>query len=293
MNKILVTGSSGTIGRELLCLLKDTGDILAIDRVEPEERLDGIRYYTDDICTVHKMINEFNPDIVYHLAASFERVKETPEFYIVNKHDNLDAFHCVLENTHPQVFVYPSSYLVYRIDENGYLHSDIQPRNLIGSVKYYCERELEYYQKTHWRDTQIIIGRIYRSYGCGSRDVISRWIRSLLRDKPIELYGENTVLSYIYAADVALALSKLVEGVSEKFEVIDICDPAPCLSMGNIAKIVLQRLDKIPKLLKYVGNDKEVPERHLKCQNNCFINPTPIHLRAGIDKVIEYERGKL
>ena len=38
------------------------------------------------------------------------------------------------------------------------------------------------------------------------RDVISRWIRELIANKPIYLYKEEGIFDYIYAADSAKGL---------------------------------------------------------------------------------------
>lgn len=53
--------------------------------------------------------------------------------------------------------------------------------------------------------------RIFRVYGRGSRDVISRWVRAGLKDEPIEVYGRNNRFDYIFADDVAEGLIRLAE----------------------------------------------------------------------------------
>jgi nucleoside-diphosphate-sugar epimerase len=286
-----VTGSSGVIGCELLRLLKDTGDILAVDRVEPEERINGVEYLQADIGTDNIVkIKEFNPDIVYHLAASFERVDETPEFFAANKHDNLDAFHYILENTHPKVFVYPSSYLVYKKDIDGTLKNELYPRNLIGAVKLYCENTLKYYQKTHWTDTRIIIGRIYRSYGRGSNDIVSRWVRALLRNEQVTLCNPENKFNYIYAGDVAKSLINLANCIKSNFSTHDI--NARCEKMRDILHTIVCKLG-IPEDTNLINLVNEIIPEMNEFHKDANFSKSVTSIYDGIEKVIGYERSKL
>jgi carbamoyl-phosphate synthase large subunit len=56
-----------------------------------------------------------------------------------------------------------------------------------------------------------VSARIFRGYGKNSRDVISRWIRNLLNDEPINVYKPEGLFDYIYAADTAEGLIRLAE----------------------------------------------------------------------------------
>ena len=60
----------------------------------------------------------------------------------------------------------------FKIDENARL----DPRNLIGASKLYHEKELKLFQQYN-KSKEINILRIFRGYGCGSNDVVSRWVR--------------------------------------------------------------------------------------------------------------------
>ena len=40
---------------------------------------------------------DFNPEVIIHLAAAFERSEETPEFWGVNWHDNMLVSHNVVD----------------------------------------------------------------------------------------------------------------------------------------------------------------------------------------------------
>ena len=56
-----------------------------------------------------------------------------------------------------------------------------------------------------------VSARIFRVYGRGSRDVVSRWIRSLTQapDLPLTVFRKEGRFDYVYAGDVAEGLLRL------------------------------------------------------------------------------------
>jgi nucleoside-diphosphate-sugar epimerase len=209
--KILVTGSSGVIASDLLPLLYGS-EVLAVDRVLPETTIPGVRYVQANICGQRiPQIEEFNPDVVFHLAASFERTEESPDFLYDNWRDNIECFHYVATATKPKMFVFASSYLVYRKNNDFTIgeNDPIEPRNICGAAKFYAEQELDFVHKHINPSGNYINARIFRSFGRGSRDVVSRWIRAAIKNDPIEVYNPNNSFDYIYAGDVAEALYRL------------------------------------------------------------------------------------
>ena len=94
----------------------------------------------------------------------------------------------------------------------------VSPRNVCGAAKYYTERELDFLCGHNKPGMRAVSARIFRVYGCGSRDVVSRWVRSAIANETIELYNEENRFDYIYAGDVAegllqLTLSPSAQGV--------------------------------------------------------------------------------
>ena len=85
----------------------------------------------------------------------------------------------------------------------------IEPRNLTGMAKLAHECELNFLSKHYNEKFNTVIVRIFRGYGIGSRDVISRWVRSLINKEPIEVYGEQSIFDYIYSKDTAEGLARI------------------------------------------------------------------------------------
>ena len=228
--RILITGCSGVIGKDLTKLLAEKGaNVLGLDRVSYPYNCKKGRFKLIKKDLLHlnpKDVINFKPEIVFHLAASFERTKEKPEFWEKNFKDNLVVSHKVIDCLRYcqsiRKFIFASSYLVY--DPKLYIFKNkqsrpmvlkepsvIKPRNLTGAAKYYTEQEIEILTSLLKRKIQFINARIFRVYGFGSRDVVSRWIRSTLEGEILTVYNKENSFDYIYSSDVALGLIKLAE----------------------------------------------------------------------------------
>jgi len=227
--KVIVTGGAGVIGRVLIEKLAKRGakvgcfDIVSrLGHIHPE-----VEYCQLELVDVKpKKFIAFRPKIIFHLAATFERTGETTEFWEVNFKNNIQLTHKVISVANNcqdlQKFVFASSYLVYspalylnqeppskaiKLEEENLKN----PRNLCGAAKYYAEKELEYIEQFKECAFKSISARIFRVYGCGSKDVISRWVRAGLRGEAIEVFRGDNSFDYIFADDVAEGLIRLAE----------------------------------------------------------------------------------
>ena len=227
VKRVAVTGAAGVIGRELLFRLVDQGtEILSLDRVPlAAELASRVNHVQVDLAFGGmEEISKFEPDIVYHLAAAFERSVEEPEFWDANFNDNIlvsHRLHELLRNlSGVSTYVFASSYLLYQPElylfdrppgaPRKLKESDpLSPRNLCGSAKYYAEREITFLRNVDQLPLRSVSARIYRVYGRGSRDVISRWVRALLQGRSIEIYNPENAFDYVFASDVAEGLMRL------------------------------------------------------------------------------------
>jgi len=307
---ILVTGGAGVIGKELITrLTKLTDNIFCIDRVGKPQQFT----HFDHLCYIQKDLNAMNirdiiklePAVIFHLAATFERTEETPEFWEENYKDNILASHFVLESAKRcptlERFVFTSSYLVY--DQNQYLFakpqknmvkltesSRIKTRNLCGASKYYTENELSFLEHVKGFDFNSISARIFRVYGIQSRDFLSRSIRAGLRGEPIELYRKEGLFDYIYAGDVAeglvyLATANITGPVNLGFGKAQTVETAISLIKENITKLDIVESERD---VQYEASCSDIT---LLKKVTCW-QPT-ISLEEGLKKIIAYEQSAL
>jgi nucleoside-diphosphate-sugar epimerase len=225
--RVLVTGGAGVIGRELLGLLGSRGaTILSVDRLPlPGPAPENVRHLTADLATADlDDVTAFEPEVVFHLAATFERSAESAEFWEQNWSDNVVVTHRLAEAlARPRktaCFVFASSYLIYRTSEYLFATppttpaelseaSEITPRNLCGSAKLYGEAELVFARDVMGGSFRTVSARIFRVFGLGSRDVVSRWARAAILGEPIELYHPENRFDYIFSRDVAEGLLRM------------------------------------------------------------------------------------
>ncbi|HEX5398546.1 MAG TPA: NAD(P)-dependent oxidoreductase [Verrucomicrobiae bacterium] len=226
--KVAVTGSAGVIGRELLRRLRHAGaEVLSWDReaLPLDETWTGVKHVQSDLSTAElEPLKAFGPRLVFHLAAAFERSAETPEFWEVNWRDNVLVSHRLADALRSlegvEVCVFASSYLIYSTslylfpsppDRAHVLPEDskVTTRNLCGAAKLYAEREFDFVHELARPSLRSVFARIYRVYGRGSRDIISRWVRAALQGEELRVYNRENRFDYIFAGDVAEGLLRL------------------------------------------------------------------------------------
>jgi nucleoside-diphosphate-sugar epimerase len=312
--RVLVTGGAGVIGCELLAvLLNKNCTVLSADKNPlPEDKIKtlslnkpNLRHLITDLSTdsLDEFI-DFNPSAIFHLAAAFERSKESPQFWSTNWKENTLLSHRIVDIAGKipalKVFLFASSYLIYspalylseHLSDPVLLHenSPVNPRNITGASKYYTEKELEFINEYLLPQARIVNARIYRVYGRGSKDVISRWIRAALTDEEIHVYNRQNRFDFIYARDVATGLYHLLDyevssgvvnlgsGISTSVgDIITAISSTLAVNqkdMGGIEPFEASTAD-ITKLRKLTGWSPDTS------------------IQAGIQHIIEYEKSKL
>ncbi|MBF0486568.1 MAG: NAD(P)-dependent oxidoreductase [Nitrospirae bacterium] len=304
--RCVVTGGAGVIGKELLDILRQAqGIVLSIDKNPLPEDFNtaGITHIVKDLSKdALNEIYDFGPEIVFHLAAAFERSKESPDFWGVNWKDNMFLSHGIADAAHRvdtlRVFVFASSYLIYSPllymskslrHDPVYLREDapVNPRNITGAAKYYTEKELDFIKEYLRPELRIVSARIYRVYGRGSKDVISRWVRSALNNEPLDVYNKDNCFDYIYAGDVAEGLYRLA--ITEAAAGVINLGSGKSYGVGDV-------IDTLSSFFDLKINDRGITEnfenstadiRALRSLTNW---QPPTTLLTGIGQIIEYER---
>jgi nucleoside-diphosphate-sugar epimerase len=299
--RALVTGSSGVIGRVLVeKLIRLGADVLGIDLAHPIRPVERCLYITADLSAgVPNASIEFAPELVFHLAASFERTVETAGYWKTVFQNDVLASHRLLEAVEPlkslQVFLFASSYLNY--DSNLYLdvphvrklkESDrLLPRNMVGLAKYFMDRELEFVQATQG-NFRTVSARIYRVYGRGSRDVISRWVRSSLAGEELKIFGTDNRFDYIFADDVAEGLIRL----SEAEDAIGPVNLGSGMSrpIEDVLRILSTEIGEIKTKREPYRGPTESSEADMSLFHRLTGWLPSTSLELGIHEIIEYEK---
>lgn len=302
--RVLITGSMGIIGKALVSRLVSEGaQILSVD-IKPTNWSDNsIKHVQADLSKViPDECASFGPEVIFHLAATFERTIESPGYWKTSFDNNVLATHRLLEKVSSldslKLFVFASSYLIYdpklymgAIEVCSLKETDpIAPRNLVGLAKYFTERELSFLEDTE-RQFRAVSARIFRVYGRGSRDVISRWIRAGLRGERIEVWGKDSRFDYIYADDVAEGLIKLAE--SQNAEGIVNLGSGRSRSIGEVIDILKQKIAtlQVNEITSDIQRESSQADMSLFNKITGWVPSTT--LEEGIQQIVEYERQKI
>jgi len=205
MEKIIITGSDGFIGKRLTCLLKDNYEIVYFDKTSGKD-------ITENNC-----FEGINGNIVIHLAGLTRNATEE-EFFRVNVQGTLNVLEFCRKNKAKIIFsssaaVYGNA--KYKIQED----CPANPRSFYGITKLMCENMCRFYSNKY--NIPAIIIRIFNIYGPEQKTGL------LIPDIMVQLKNSKIILGnpfpkrdYVYIDDVtrAIAMSLDLDG----FEIINI-----------------------------------------------------------------------
>ena len=247
----------------------------------------------------------FAPEVFIHLAATFERSDESFDFWEENFLHNVSLSHqlMTLAKDSPSLkrVVFTSSYLIY--DPLLYQFSQPQeapvslcesasvlPRNLTGMAKLSHEIELRFLAQFCSERFTTVCARIYRGYGRNSRDVISRWVRSLLNGERITVYRPEGIFDYIYAADTAEGLIRLIS--TQSITGIVNLGTGRSRKVSDVIEVLRQYFPAMQVQLSETNILFEASQADMKK----FIEEvgwSPSYdLESAIPEIIDFERGK-
>lgn len=302
--KIFISGGAGVIGSALVEKLIEAGAEIFVGDLKPcpKEWVGKVKYWQGDLNFITKReLLDFNPEVFFHLAATFERSEETYAFMEENFHHNVKLSHHLMhilkDANDLKKVVFASSYLIYDpllylstqphppvvMNENTFIY----PRNICGAAKLFHELELRFLESFLKEQVQILSARIFRVYGRGSKDIISRWVRAALHDEELSVYRSEGQFDYIFADDVAEGLIKLAE--TSFSGVVN-------LGMGQARSIkaVIEILKGHFPNLKWKELESHIPFEGSEADMRLFKEKTQWHpthtLELAIPKIIQFEK---
>lgn len=307
--RILVTGGAGVIGSELVPILLQKGHDVVVGDLKPRPRAldDSVVYLQMDLNELTRdSLRELRVEIVIHLAATFERSLESAGFWEENYRHNVQLSHHIAtlarEVQEIRRLVFASSYLIY--DSSQYLFADatskpivltedsaIRPRNLVGMAKLSHESELSFLRQFEETPFTSVSARIFRGYGRGSRDVISRWVRSLLRSDKITVYRPEGLFDYIYAADSARALAELALDFSVEGPVN--VGSGEARTVSDVVGVLSGAFTSARIELVHSDIPIEASQSDIRLINTLVGWEPQYSLERGIREIIEFEQGRL
>jgi len=199
--KVLITGHEGLVGSNLIKRLEGN-EILGMSLENG--------YDLRDEKMVDQVIGEFNPDVVYHLAAyAAEAMGQVSPVDMTQR--NVGIFVNVLKasiNAGVKKFIYTSSVAVYGEATVPYREDGPTiPKDVYGVNKLASEQILKIMAKVY--GFEYVIFRPHNIYGPGQKmddpykNVVALFMRKLLERDPYILFGEGKMeRAFSYVDDV-------------------------------------------------------------------------------------------
>ncbi len=297
MAKILVTGSTGTLGRPLVHELQRRGhDVWQVDlqhRPEPQYRRADMTAYRQ-----LERVFEQDYDYVYHLAAEFGRINGE-EYYETLWQTNVIGTRNILELQKQKRFrlIFASSSEIYGdkhaeiLSEDIPLHHSIIQQNDYAVTKWVNEIQCMNFEKRF--GSEIVRLRFFNAYGPGEyyhnyRSVVCLFCYRALHRLPYTVY-QNYHRVFMYIDDFIPTLANVVDNFI----------PGEVYNIGGDEYRSVEELSNI--ILDYLGLDDAnvtyLPQDLHNVQNKrpditkareAFGHYPKIMLEDGIPRTIEW-----
>jgi len=211
MSKILITGSTGFIGREIIKRL-DKSEVI-IDSND-SERI--------DLQNREQVMKLDSADLVIHLGGKTPQNElKWSEYFDNNVIGTLNVLeYCIQKKVKKMIYV--SSYVYGNpkycpVNENH----PINPHNAYTESKYLAERLCEFY--CNRSDLNLIILRPFNIFGQSMRDgfLITNLINSVKTGKKLTIVNKNSKRDFLHVDDFVDLIVKLID-YDFKFEVFNV-----------------------------------------------------------------------
>ena len=209
--KILLTGSSGMLGREIYSVFKGNHEIIGVDLVEPEASWDPVM---QSFCAsiidsegIKKIFDKTNPELVIHAAAwtDVDGCELDPDnAYKVNTQGTKNVAEIASNNSIPLVFI-STDFVFDGEKKQPYTEEDeCNPLSVYAKSK----REAEEAVIKSASDYRIV--RTSWLYGSGGRNFVDAVVKKGRKEKALKVVNDQTG-SPTYAKDLAGGLKVLIE----------------------------------------------------------------------------------
>ena len=230
MNKVLVTGAAGFIGKEISRFFLQEGyDTTGWDRISSNEDFPILQVDMTDEEAVYTALKETHPDIIIHCAGSADVGKSVENPYadytgnVTITHNLLFGMHKAgLEKTR---LVFLSSASVYGNPQKLPITEDtpLHPLSPYAVHKVMCEVMCRYFAEHY--GMSIRIARIFSAYGAGlKKQIFWDMYRKLESTGRLDMFGTgNESRDYIHVKDLIRALF-LIATAEEEIQVYNVAN---------------------------------------------------------------------
>lgn len=316
--QVLITGGAGFIGSSLAdCLLELGYRVIVVDNFDDfyskdlklknvEANLDNKRYklYEADIRNYQDMEKIFSKnkiDYVFHLAGranvrlSFEK---SEDYFLTNVGGTENLLKCCVKFGVKRIVATSSSSVYGCINAEMFSEdmTNLKPISPYAESKLEMEHLIEKYSKQYTLDSIVI--RPFTVYGPRQRPdlAICKFIKSILNDKPIDMYGDgSSIRDYTYIGDMVNGLKNCITAQTDNsFEIINIGSSAPVdlNTMIKVIEYVLGKKAKVKLCPKQRGDVLKTYANISKAEKLLNYHPS-VSFKQGIELFSKYIKDNL
>lgn len=289
--RVLVTGATGFIGSVLAAKLLQMGaDVYATSRNRVDSR-SGINWRQGDLSDpafVETIIQEIQPDYIYHLASHVLGAREFEVVESTFRSNFLSAFNLLLA-THKV----PCRRLILAGSFEEYnSHADtIIPSSPYTAAKMAASNYARMFHKLY--GAPVCMAALYMVYGPGQIDLtklLPYVILKTLKGESPEMTSGVRKIDWIYVDDVVSALLQMAEAPDIDGMTIDI-GSGESITIEEVVKLAMELVD--PAVHPKFGSVKDRP---MEQERNADVDETlrkigwrpTTDIRTGLQKTIDY-----
>ncbi len=253
--KVLILGSEGFVGHNLVQGLKDSFEIIASDIVNFSDQ--DVKYVKSDITqfneikSISKGIDVIINLVAHTLVSSFDQIITNAQVNIIGMLNVLEAAR--VNNVKKIIFPSASSMIGIAKENPVTEQHQATPKTAYGVSKLACEHYLRIYKELY--DMNYVVFRFFNIYGpYQTNGLIPNIFSKLQKNEPIPVFGKGDQMrDYVYIKDIIKYFSKAITSNIADNQVIN-------MGTGQGATVK----DVIDLASKQVGVDPKIdykPER--------------------------------
>ena len=299
--RILITGASGFIGRYLVKELSRRGAFISMFDRESIQFSFGNEKFVGDLRetkAIDACVQQSNPDIIFHLAASKERSSAVEDFYRaieINLVGSLNLFSAAAK-----LKTLNSIVVMGTAEEYGHTHCPFVenarevPVSVYSFSKLCVTKLCEVLYCTHKLPFVIVRPSLVYGPGQDTDMFLPALIDSLVKDKPFPMTLGAQTRDFIYISDIINALILAVQSKESKGQVINI-GSGLLVTIADIALMVGKMLNKV-ELIQFGKRDYRFGEI-----KNYFVDNSKakklldwkpmVDLEDGLRRTIDFFKG--
>ncbi len=272
--RVLVTGGNGYLGSFLVkALEKENANVFVVSR-NAELLYNHFAVDITDFDAIHKVVQEIQPDIVFHLAANISRNRDFAIYTDMAKVNVMGTLNLLqaLQNldTH---FIFTSSSEIYGNNESPFHENQLpKPVSPYSLSKVNAEMLIQTYCLNHNKKFTNL--RIFNFYGENMPEdfFIPQMINSLKREEDFLMTKGEQTRDFLYVDDVVQALLLTAKNSNSYNETMNVCSgkgtklselaAAVNESMNAKAKIILGAIPyRDNEVWEMIGDNSKIKQK--------------------------------